>query len=1557
MMNRRRWAGLGVVAVGGGRRTSATGGLMSRLGALGAVLCLVTVLLPTLGSLAVTSTPAGAQTVATWVAEGGTSNPTPTPNNTCGIWFSATPPAGDNAATVVLSGAGGGGGSRRNGGAPTGGDGAQVTVQLTGISGSVVVETGCGGQDGHPGTKGYPDPTTSTEPGFGTASGGVGYGNGGDSGTAPSNDFYEAGGGGGAGSALCIGTTGCVVPVVVAAGGGGAGGENDCETTDTAGSGGSGSGGSGTDTGPSGSAVNDGGRGGDGANGANGGGGGSATSAGGGGAGYDTQGGSSGDNTPWASNGGAGNTPSHSTIGGTGGGGGGGFTGGGGGGSDTCSFEGGGAAGAGGGGSSAINLTYVNGALTDPWGTGAAGGTANADGYGDEGTITLTWTGSAPSPTSPTITGLSSSSGNQAGGTKVTITGTNLWATAVTFGGRAATITSASGSQLVVTIPPGTGPAPVVVTTSFGTASSVYHYDKRTAVWTATTAGTPNADCGQWFTTTAPPNAIEGLLTLSGAGGGGAVYATGDQPTAGSGAQVTATLSGPAVTSALSVITGCGGGTANNRTDKGTDDGDAGSGGSGAASGAGGGGASQSSSHAVGAPGGGGGGASALCRGDLTTCNDDAFATRTAAETDAVAVVGGGGGAGGEFDCSGSDSGGSGGSAHSSRTNSGDTPGVTAYENDGGSGDTGNDGQGGQGGTFTYGGHAGGGGNSSTTRSSENGGDGHFTPWASRGGGGGTGQAGGGGQSSGGGGGGGGYAGGQGGGADYCQTGENAAGGGGGGSSVVAAADVTGTPDFSSGASGGVSNQQYYPRASISCSHAGTTPTDAGCPGYVELTWIMRTAQAISFTTPPPAHTTVGGPTYTPQATATSGLSVTLTVDSSSTGICSMSEGVVSFEAPGTCQIDANQAGNSTTWAPAPQVVQTLDVEALQNLPVVVSGRQPYRGSPTFTFATPSPLPSGVTGVGGTLTGCSTILTSEASVGVYSDTLTGRVPSGIMSGCGGLQVTGPTSWDYQIQYTYADGTMTVTKAPTSFTITANGASTAAIATGTSATLAESGLPATATGTVTFTSGSTKLCTATLPATSCTTLTTLPAGSYPSISATFADTDGNHSGSTSTGTVALTVSAFAVTAVPNQESWTHAPVSLTLHAGPGTVTYGATNLPLGLTLTPSSGVISGTTATTATRRYVTVTATAGSSHASTSFFWTVIDPLVATNPPATETSWIHSPVTLTVPFKNATGSPLTYSATNLPVGLAITTSSGVISGTTSTTATRRFVTVTATDGTRTASASFLWTVTDPLAVTTPSTQASWFDTTVDLQIGATDAVSGATLTYSATNLPGGLSVGLHTGRITGTAAAVTTRRFVTVTVTSTSSAGTFTDGASFLWTVADPLTAPVTPTAQASWVGTRVTPVSAGFTATLGLVTYSATNLPPGLTVTIGTGVISGIPTAATRRYVTVTADVGSYSESVSFLWTVTAPFSLTAPPGQSGQVHRAVTPLAVAASTAQPGITVTYGATNLPPGLTMTTGTGVISGTPTTTTRRYVTVTATDGSYSAATGFLWDVTG
>lgn len=75
------------------------------------------------------------------------------------------------------------------------------------------------------------------------------------------------------------------------------------------------------------------------------------------------------------------------------------------------------------------------------------------------------------------------------------------------------------------------------------------------------------------------------------------------------------------------------------------------------------------------------------------------------------------------------------------------------------------------------------------------------------------------------------------------------------------------------------------------------------------------------------------GKHYTPTATATSGLPVTFSLDSSSTG-CSLVDGVLLFESVGNCVVNADQAGDATN-APSAQVRKTISV---RNCPPLRAG-------------------------------------------------------------------------------------------------------------------------------------------------------------------------------------------------------------------------------------------------------------------------------------------------------------------------------------------------------------------------------------------------------------------------------------------------------------------------------------------------------------------------------------------------------------------------------------------------------------------------------------------
>ncbi|MHB1819661.1 MAG: Ig domain-containing protein, partial [Streptosporangiaceae bacterium] len=143
--------------------------------------------------------------------------------------------------------------------------------------------------------------------------------------------------------------------------------------------------------------------------------------------------------------------------------------------------------------------------------------------------------------------------------------------------------------------------------------------------------------------------------------------------------------------------------------------------------------------------------------------------------------------------------------------------------------------------------------------------------------------------------------------------------------------------------------------------------------------------------------------------------------------------------------------------------------------------------------------------------------------------------------------------------------------------------------------------------------------------------------------------------------------------------------------------------------------------------------------------------------------------------------------------------------------------------------------------------------------------------------------------------------------------------------------------------------------------YSATGLPPGLTIDNATGTISGTPLMVTDKAVTVTAgDTTGAMQSTTFRLTVTVgkeTVYVVNPGYRANQANQKVS-LQIRAYSST-GQTLTYHASNLPPGVSINGSTGLISGRLqmlATAFGKEVAVTATDtaGNHYTAT-FYWTV--
>jgi hypothetical protein len=256
----------------------------------------------------------------------------------------------------------------------------------------------------------------------------------------------------------------------------------------------------------------------------------------------------------------------------------------------------------------------------------------------------------------------------------------------------------------------------------------------------------------------------------------------------------------------------------------------------------------------------------------------------------------------------------------------------------------------------------------------------------------------------------------------------------------------------------------------------------------------------------------------------------------------------------------------------------------------------------------------------------------------------------------------------------------------------------------------------------------------------------------------------------------------------------------------------------------------------------------------------------------------------------------------------------------------------------------------ITVTSPGEQVTNpLSARVDLAIKATDSVK-STLTYTAADLPPGLKIGKTTGVISGT---VTTAYAGTVKVTVTDSTKA-SGSASFAWTAANTI-AITKPKAQSTTVGTAVALAisAADDDGTATPLTWTATGLPAGLTISKTTGVITGTPTTAGADTVTVTVtDKTKSAASIAFGWKIGNLIKVTTPDKVISFWLGIPARVRITATDSSPAQALAFRATGLPAGLSINPATGVISGTPSAVGTGTATVTATDGTQSVGTGSL-----
>jgi hypothetical protein len=152
--------------------------------------------------------------------------------------------------------------------------------------------------------------------------------------------------------------------------------------------------------------------------------------------------------------------------------------------------------------------------------------------------------------------------------------------------------------------------------------------------------------------------------------------------------------------------------------------------------------------------------------------------------------------------------------------------------------------------------------------------------------------------------------------------------------------------------------------------------------------------QSIAWESATPSNATVGVGSYTPLASASSGLPVSFSIDPSTTdNACTLSGSTVSFTGAGTCVIDANQAGDNQ-YSPASEQQQSFSVNE------VATGSGTVEGSVPGTLALS--VSGGTSSLGSFTPGVSRVYESSIAATVTTtaaqSTLTAQDPSGVATG-------------------------------------------------------------------------------------------------------------------------------------------------------------------------------------------------------------------------------------------------------------------------------------------------------------------------------------------------------------------------------------------------------------------------------------------------------------------------------------------------------------------------------------------------------------------------------
>jgi gliding motility-associated-like protein len=367
------------------------------------------------------------------------------------------------------------------------------------------------------------------------------------------------------------------------------------------------------------------------------------------------------------------------------------------------------------------------------------------------------------------------------------------------------------------------------------------------------------------------------------------------------------------------------------------------------------------------------------------------------------------------------------------------------------------------------------------------------------------------------------------------------------------------------------------------------------------------------------------------------------------------------------------------------------------------------------------------------------------------------------------------------------------------------------------------------------------------------------------------------------------------------------------------------LPAGLGIDPTSGRISGTPtlANPATNYTITASNSTGSTGATTNITVLIARPQISYTTP----NVFYETVAITPLVPNKFGTVVnSYTISpGLPAGLNFDNSTGIISGASNIQIPRTTFTITGTNSTNIGSTTVDITVTIPpptgLSYVNPPTYFT--GTTIST---LTPTVTGFVASYSIDKeLPTGLFFNTSTGAITGTPTQAIPRTIFTITATNVAGASSY----------ALPITVLIPAPSGLSYntpnvyeEGVDITPLNPSVTGFVAAYSVSP-SLPAGLILDTATGRIFGTPTLAkptTTYVVTATNSTGSISANVVITVLIARPRNLVYSTPNVLYQNFTIAPIAPSVS----GTVASYSINRtLPAGLSFSSSTGIISGTPT----------------------------